>query len=154
MSSLAQAIQKYESLIDEFSLNPDRNLAAIGDPLLEGVRFHTFDKLPGHLDSRLFIELAEHAVDEIEATLMQARDDYTLLDPILAKLQSVAAAFNAKGKTVVLASWGMSPSEVGWMIRRINSRPVFEEYLLTAGISEADVEVYDTAYEKDLGRAN
>ena len=153
MKPLAQAIQRYEVLIDALAADSDHHFGAIGDSNLEGVRFYTLNNLSGYFSYDEAIELAEDAVNEIEEYLMRADSGYTLLAPMLRKLRSVAPTFNANGKTVFLGSWGMGPGEIGWMIRRINDREIFERYLQSAGISEETVDAYDEACERDLNQA-
>lgn len=99
------------------------------------------------------MEVGAAAVDEIERQLMQLPGEYGLAAPLLAKLRSVAPAFNANGKTVFLGSWGMGPGEIGWMIRRINDQTAFEAYQRSAGVSEDDVNAYDEAWQFELDRA-
>ena len=153
MKPLIEAIGKYEALIDEFARHSGRHFGAIGDPMLEGVRFYTFDRLSGTFNNDDAVELATDKVDEIETFLMQAGPGCTLLYPIFSKLRAVAQGFNANGKAVFLGSCGMGPGEIAWMIRRMNDRVTFEQYLHSAGISEQIVDAYNEAFEKDLNRA-
>lgn len=64
MNSLTITIQRYGWLMEKPARNHDCNLAAIGGPLPERVRFHTFEELPGSLESDLFMKLAAQAADE------------------------------------------------------------------------------------------
>lgn len=150
MTALFRAIQRYDALIDELASDARRHFGAIGDPNLEGVRFYTFANMSGRFAYDQATELAAGEVYEIEGDLLEVDGAYTLLAPLLAKLQSVAPGFNANGKTVFLGSWGMGPGEIGWMIRRINDRPAFERYLRCAGITEDAVDAYDEACDRDV----
>ncbi|MES2707382.1 MAG: hypothetical protein V4726_12350 [Verrucomicrobiota bacterium] len=150
MKPFSKAVQRYEALIDDLAEDTHRHFGAIGDPNMEGVRFHTFEKLSGSFNYSGAVELGANEVDGIEEDLMRADDTRTLLLPMLAKLKSVAPAFNRNGKTVFLGSWGMGPGEIGWMIRRINDRGTFERYLELAGIPEAAVDAYNGDFGQDL----
>lgn len=153
MKPLSQAIERYEALIEGLAKDANHHFGAIGDPNLEAVRFYSFDKMSGCFDHDEAAELAADEVDEIEKYLMQPDGAYTLLTPMLAKLKTMAPAFNGNGKTVFLGSWGMGPGEIGWMIRRINDRETFERYLQSAGISEETVNAYNEAFERNLNQA-
>ncbi len=153
MDPFLQAVEQYNVLIDRLAQDTSRHFGALGDPLLEGLRFYTFGSLTGSFGYDKAVELAADAVDEIEESLMRIEGAYTLLAPILLKLESVAPAFNANGKTVFMGSWGMGPGEIGWMIRRINERKIFEEFLRAAAIDEAAVDQYNDAYADELNQA-
>jgi hypothetical protein len=153
MDPFVQAVEQYDLLIDRLAHDTSRHFGAIGDPLLEGLRFYTFDSLTGSFDFDRAVELAADAVDEIEESLVRIKGSYTLLHPILLKLESVAPAFNANGKTVFMGSWGMGPSEIGWIIRHINERKIFEGFLQSALIDEATIDQYNDTYSEQLRRA-
>jgi len=153
MNPLHIAIERYKVLIDDLAKETDRHFVALGDPNLEGVRFYTFSSLRCNFNYDEATELGADVVDGIEEYLMQVDDSYTLLAPILSKLKSVAAPFNTRGFTVFLGSWGMGPGEIGWMIRKINNRAIFEEYLQSAGISEEAVDAYNQSYQQELEKA-
>jgi hypothetical protein len=153
MDPFVQAIEQYDLLIDRLAFDTSRHFGAIGDPLLEGVRFYTFNALTGSFGDDTAVELGASAVDKIEESLMCIKCSYTLFAPILQKLESVAPAFNSNGKTVFMGSWGMGPGEIGWMIRRINERIVFEDFLHSASIDEATVDQYNKAFSEELNRA-
>jgi hypothetical protein len=151
---LRRAIELYSALVDKLvAESTHRHFGAIGDPILEGVRFYTIERLSGSFNCDETVELASENVDEIEAYLSQAEAGYTLLHPMLAKLITVAPAFNANGRTVFLGTWGMGPGEIGWMIRRINDRKTFDRYLQSVGIPEERVDAYQVAFEQDLNHA-
>ncbi|MES2467554.1 MAG: hypothetical protein V4675_09665 [Verrucomicrobiota bacterium] len=154
MDPFLQAVEQYGVLIDQLAEDASRHFGAIGDPMFEGIRFYTFDTITGSFDFDEAIELASEATYEIESCLMRIKGDYTLLAPILTKLKSVAPAFNTNGKTVFLGSWGMAPGEIGWMIRHINRRKAFDDYLQSASIDEATVDRYNDACERNLNHAS
>jgi hypothetical protein len=148
------AVAMYSSLIDTLVRDSsDRDFGAIGDPNLECVRFYTFETLSGSFNFDEAVELGSDAVDEIEYYLTEAGSGYTLLPSLLSKLRTVAPAFNAKGKTVFIGSWGMGPGEIGWMIRSLNDHAVFERYLQHAGIGVDVVDAYNDACERHLTNA-
>jgi hypothetical protein len=153
MDPFIHAVEQYNVLIDRLAQDASRHFGAIGDPLLEGLRFYTFDSLTDSFGYDKAVELAAEAVDEIEESLSRVDGSYTLLAPILLKLESVAPAFNTNGKIVFMGSWGMGPGEIGWMIRRINERKVFEEFLHSASIDEATVDQYNDAFAEELNQA-
>ena len=47
----------------------------------------------------------------------------------------------------------MGPGEIGWMIRRLNDRAIFERFLQDAEIGEDVVDAYNEACERDLTEA-
>lgn len=153
MDPFIQAVEQYGVLIDQLAEDSSRHFGGIADPLFEGIRFYTFDSITGSFDYDKATELPSEATYEIERCLMRIEGDYTLLTPILTKLEAVAPAFNARGKIVFLGSWGMGPGEIGWMIRRINGRKAFDDYLQSASIDEATVDLYNEAFERDLMQA-
>jgi hypothetical protein len=95
-------------------------------------------------------ELAAEKVNEIEGLLLQTEEAASLFAPLLTRLKTIAPEFNKNGKFVFLASWGMGPGEIGWCIRYLNDRSIFERYLEAAGVSEADVDLYNAAFAEDL----
>lgn len=95
-------------------------------------------------------ELVAEKVNEIEQLLIQAEEPEPLYAGILAKLKTIAPKFNLNGKFVFLASWGMGPEEIGWAIRYLNDRSIFEQYLSETGITQADVDLYNAAYGEEL----
>ncbi|BCX46757.1 hypothetical protein HAHE_06650 [Haloferula helveola] len=153
MDLFVQAVEQFELLIDRLSLDTSRHFGVIGDPLFEGVRFYTFDVVTGTFAYDRAVEIAADTVDVIEESLMQIEGSHTLLGPIMLKLKSVAPAFNAEGKTVLMGSWGMGPAEIGWLVRRINERKIFEEFLLSASIDEATVNRYNDSFSEELKQA-
>jgi hypothetical protein len=153
MNPLHLAIERYEELIDHLAQEANRHLVALGDPELEGVRIYTFSSIKSNFNYDEATELGAAVVDGIEEYLIQVDGAYSLLHPILSKLVSVAPRFNTNGFTVILGSWGMAPSEIGWMIRKINNREIFDRYLQSSGVSEASVDAYNESYQQELEEA-
>lgn len=153
MKPIDRAVSRYEVLVDRLAETPNRHLFGIGDPSLECVRFYTFEQLSGNLDFGCAVELASDEVDEIERDLQNVDQPYSLLVPMAAKLRSLSPRFNSGAKVVFLGSWGMGPSEIGWMIRSLNNRSCFELYLEAAGIKEEQVDAYNAACERDFEEA-
>jgi hypothetical protein len=122
----------------------------IGDPAQEGLRLYCFESLEGCFDSDQASEVAAAEVDEIEYFLFEAKHHFSLFGPLLRALQNVAPRVNSLGGTVFLGSWGMGPEEIGWSIRYLNERHLFERYLQCTGVSEEEVARYDAAYMKEL----
>ena len=153
MSTSNLALERYDLLIDELAKTAERNFGGIGDPLFEAIRFYTCDRVDGSLQHDRVSELAAKDVDEIEGLLMQTEESVSSFATILTKLKTIAPEFNKNGKFVFLASWGMGPEEIGWCIRYLNDRSMFERYLAASGISEADINLYDEAFTKELRQA-
>ncbi|MES2920097.1 MAG: hypothetical protein V4819_01025 [Verrucomicrobiota bacterium] len=153
MRPIDRAVNRYERLVDRLAETPNRHLFGIGDPSLECVRFYTFEQLSGNLDYGCAVELASDEVDEIERDLLNADQPYSLLLPLVAKLRSVSPRFNSLAKVVFLGSWGMGPGEIGWMIRSLNNRSCFEQYLEACSIEEEQVDAYNEACERDFKEA-
>jgi len=127
-------------LIDQLSKDPTRHFGAIGTSNFERIRFYSFDQFRGIFTYDEAKELAPALSDTIEIYLMRVTHSYSLLGPLVSKLRSVAPAFNANGKIVFLGSWGMGPCEIGHLIRSINDRDVFRDFLRSAGITEDNVD--------------
>ena len=140
MSPFSIAIELCEELIDQVSEDPTRHFGAIGTSNFERVRFYSVEQFRGVFNYDEAKELAPTLSDTIEIHLMRVTHTYSLLGPLVAKLRSVAPAFNANGKIVFLGSWGMGPCEIGRLIRSINERAVFREYLRHVGVSEDHVD--------------
>ncbi len=150
MSTTNLALERYDLLIEELAEEVERNFGGIGDPLFESVRFYTCDRVDGSFSHNRVTELAAEKVNEIEGLLMQTEEAVPLFAPLLTKLKTIAPEFNKNGQFVFLGSWGMGPGEIGWCIRYLNDRSIFERYLAAAGISEADVDLYNDAFAEDL----
>ena len=153
MKPIDRAVSRYEMLVDRLAETPNRHLFGIGDPVMESVRFFTFEQLSGNLDYSCAVELASDEVDEIERDLLNAEQPCSLLPPLVSKLRSVSPRFNSLAKVVFVGSWGMGPGEIGWMIRALNNRSCFERYLEASGIEEGQVDAYNEAYERDFKEA-
>jgi len=151
MDTLTRAVRLYHSIIDDLTLHqPDGNFGALGDSLFESARFYSYGSLRYSFDySRAVVHAAEK-VDRIERLLMDTEREFSLFPYLLSHLKSVAPRFNGNGKTLFLASWGASPGEVGWSIRHLNDRETFERYLKEAGISEAEVDIYNAGFMHEI----
>jgi hypothetical protein len=143
---IEHAVGLYSALIDTLvEKSTDRNFGALSDADFEGMRFYTFETVRGSFSYDEATELGSEAVDEIEYYLAAA-PGFSLFSPIVQKLQSVSPLFNCNGKTVFLASWGMGPGEIGWLVRLLNDRSTFDRYLRESGISEDEVDAYNEGY--------
>ena len=140
MNQLHRALILYGTLIDGLASDPSDNLVILGDPLLESARFYSVPALSGVFDYAQATEVNADQVDYIEELLAEHDSPYSLLGPLTAKLRDVAPIFNNRGFSVFVGSWGMGPEEIGWWIRHLNHRQMFDQYLRTTGLDESAVD--------------
>ena len=146
-----KSIELTQALIKDLAVSSEvRHIAAIADPMFEAVRFYTGEKIPLHFDYDELTEIGEKASDEIELYTLEIGHDYSLLKPVIEELKRISPKLNSAGKVAVAASWGMGPEEIGWMIRQINDRNLFEAYLDQSDLNESQINQFDDAYERKL----
>jgi hypothetical protein len=149
--ALQHAVRLYTAAIEKVSWEQRGGFfGVIGDPALEALRLYSFESLEGCFQYAEASELAAAEADEIEYFLSEAKFQYSLFGPMISALQNVAPRVNSHGGTVFLGSWGMGPAEIGWSIRYLNERHLFERYLRCAGVSEEEVTRYDAGFMEDL----
>ncbi|WP_269541514.1 hypothetical protein [Cerasicoccus fimbriatus] len=136
-----------QRLITEY---PNQHIVAIADPIFEAARFYTCDVIPRAFDYDEMKELNPDISDEIELYTSEIEGEYSLLKPIAQELKSISPELNLRGKVAVAASWGMGREEIGWMIRYLNTRDRFEEYLERWKMDESDIDQLNQAYNQEL----
>jgi len=147
---LQRAIGMYADLIDSLcSAIVDRDFGVITDPEITSARFYAFNSVNQLPEYHNEDEVGSEVVDRIEYFLFGITSECPLLYPIVTKLRSIAPTFNSIGRTVFFSSIGMSNAENAWFIRHLNDRPTFERYFTGSGITEEQVNIYNS-YLKDL----
>ncbi len=138
-------IQLYASEISKLSWSISGGyFGAIGDPMFESLRLYRFECLEGCFDFDRAVDLSPDVVDEIEDYSSEVKQRYSLQDPISQIFKTVAPSINSRGGTVFVGSWGMGPEEIALSIKHLNDRSLFVSYLSACGITEAEVDRYDT----------
>jgi hypothetical protein len=155
MSHLDEALSRYASIVDDvFSEYHGPSIGFLGDPLFEAVRAWTCDSLDGHISTDHFTEIASEKIRNIEPILLRIENPYSLFAPLARKLKLTAPVANQRGITLFIGSWGMSACELGWVIRHINRRDIFDSYLAASRTLESDIDTYNYVFEQELRNEN